>query len=83
MGRPSTADVPIASNFGRGKASGHLCELATLDENVRHLVRAFLADSSLEDDEFGQLVLGDPKFVANLDDLLPGFWTVWAEEILG
>ena len=44
---------------------------ATLDENVRRLVRAFLAHSPLGDEEFGQLVLGDPKFVANLDNGRP------------
>ena len=71
MGRPSAADAPIASIFGGGKTSGHPSEPATLDENLRCLVRAFLADSSLEDDEFGQLVLGDPKFVANLDNGRP------------
>ena len=71
MGRPSAADAPIASIFGGGKTSGHPSEPEALDENLRCLVRAFLADSSLGDDEFGQLVLGDPKFVANLDNGRP------------
>ena len=35
------------------------------------LVRAFLATSPLGDEEFGQLVLGDPKFVANIDNGRP------------
>ena len=71
MGRALAADAPIASKFGGSNAAGQPSNSATLDENVRRLVRAFLAYSPLGGEEFGQLVLGDPKFVSNLDNGRP------------
>ncbi len=54
----------------RDAADGNPCrrlDPTTLDENLRRMVKAFLAISPISDRQFGQLVLGNPNFVKSLD----------------
>ena len=40
-------------------------------------------ETTPHDDVSGRRILGTGEITAEPGDLLPGFWTVWAEEILG
>ena len=59
--------VPKTSKSGTRGGSRRLPAQTALDDHVRARVKAFLADSLLSEEQFGQTVLGDPKFVPGLD----------------
>ncbi len=59
--------VPKTSQSGTRGGSRRLPAQTALDDHVRARVKAFLADSLLSEEQFGQTVLGDPKFVPGLD----------------